>query len=416
MSVLPFFYSLKDRLRDPAILTGLLFFLCVLAAVIAPRLLSFVPSLLGAVSTGVGIWVSRTRPRLSHPDIFIMAGLCLIILASAFWSSNPGYGIDKGLRITLTLMAGLLFIDAARQVDTKKILPWLPAALCGLLMAGEIMTLFEHTHNYPLMRAISDPDKVDRWFKNKYNRTEVFFAVSFLPILWMVLKSQMTRRTRYILVIALTALTAAALYHSHSQTAQLSLIVFVLIFLIYPVRYRPVWIASAMLLAAGILFSPWIAQTLYALLPTPLENKGILTAASIPHRIVIWNFIATEALKHPFIGNGLEATRYLQSETILPFVNSTHVLHPHNSFLQIWVEAGLLGITATIGFLLHTLRQIWRWEGPGSRRLGFAMLAGCIMVSLTGFGFWQGYQLGLFIYAAALTVLCVRLTAPPVTR
>jgi hypothetical protein len=71
---------------------------------------------------------------------------------------------------------------------------------------------------------------------------------------------------------------------------------------------------------------------------------------SVIHRILVWEYVAKEIFKRPVFGHGLGTSRLIGQNIILKIPNSTLEikggipLHPHNNFLEIWLELGLLGI------------------------------------------------------------------------
>ena len=74
------------------------------------------------------------------------------------------------------------------------------------------------------------------------------------------------------------------------------------------------------------------------------------TGVSIIHRLLVWNFVGKEIYKKPFLGNGAGSSRLIGQNIILKVPHSNEKikggipLHPHNNFLEIWLELGLLGI------------------------------------------------------------------------
>ena len=70
---------------------------------------------------------------------------------------------------------------------------------------------------------------------------------------------------------------------------------------------------------------------------------------SIIHRLLIWEYAAKEIFKRPIFGHGLGTSRLIGQNIILKIPHTTEKikggipLHPHNNFLEIWLELGLLG-------------------------------------------------------------------------
>jgi O-antigen ligase len=71
---------------------------------------------------------------------------------------------------------------------------------------------------------------------------------------------------------------------------------------------------------------------------------------SIIHRLLVWEHVAQEIFKNPILGHGLGTSRLIGQNIILNVPNTQLKikggipLHPHNNFLEIWLELGLFGI------------------------------------------------------------------------
>ena len=73
------------------------------------------------------------------------------------------------------------------------------------------------------------------------------------------------------------------------------------------------------------------------------------SGGSIIHRLLVWEYVGKTLLQKPFIGHGIGTSRLIGQNIVLniPYSNQDIKggipLHPHNNFLQIWLELGLLG-------------------------------------------------------------------------
>tara|TARA_B100000686_G_C16749428_1_gene951525 strand:- start:372 stop:1676 length:1305 start_codon:yes stop_codon:yes gene_type:complete len=74
------------------------------------------------------------------------------------------------------------------------------------------------------------------------------------------------------------------------------------------------------------------------------------TGNSIIHRILVWEFVGNEIFNRPLIGHGVGTSRLIGQNIILNIPNTKQEikggipLHPHNNFLEIWLELGFFGI------------------------------------------------------------------------
>src|SRR5690606_28764490 len=96
-----------------------------------------------------------------------------------------------------------------------------------------------------------------------------------------------------------------------------------------PVSKKFLWHMLAVFIAAGILLGPWLIAAYGEKNKQAIAENPILLEASIPHRLEIWNFVAGNIEKRPLTGWGIEATRHMESPTVMEFMNATNVLHPH---------------------------------------------------------------------------------------
>ena len=91
-----------------------------------------------------------------------------------------------------------------------------------------------------------------------------------------------------------------------------------------------------------------IGNTNYSKETLPWQETSI--GGSIIHRLLVWEYVGSEILKKPLLGNGIGTSRLIGQNIVLNIPNTNQEirggipLHPHNSFLEIWLELGLLGI------------------------------------------------------------------------
>ncbi|MDB9762735.1 O-antigen ligase family protein [Alphaproteobacteria bacterium] len=77
--------------------------------------------------------------------------------------------------------------------------------------------------------------------------------------------------------------------------------------------------------------------------------KSIPSGGSIMHRLLVWEYVGSEIYKKPLLGHGVGTSRLIGQNIILNVPNSDIQikggipLHPHNNFLQIWLELGIIG-------------------------------------------------------------------------
>ncbi len=101
----------------------------------------------------------------------------------------------------------------------------------------------------------------------------------------------------------------------------------------------------------------------------------------------IWAPLMPEIFDHPFFGNGLGAVMWAQA---MIREQMFQVGHPHNAYLQLWLDMGALGTVAILGFWLYCWRQfrkLGRDERVHRELQGFFAGAAAGLVSFMVAGF-----------------------------
>ena len=127
------------------------------------------------------------------------------------------------------------------------------------------------------------------------------------------------------------------------------------------------------------------------------------------NRLEIWDFVARYALENPLYGFGIEATKAVEDfDTRMLYHEDTTVLHPHNFALQFWIEFGVIG-ALFISAVIYYLFQIASYLKAPAGKLALASILAYMSVAATGYGFWQGWYMGLMIVMAAYCVILNKL-------
>ncbi|MGH6737406.1 MAG: O-antigen ligase family protein, partial [Methyloceanibacter sp.] len=178
--------------------------------------------------------------------------------------------------------------------------------------------------------------------------------------------------------------------------------------------------AARVLLMAG-----WTAAILLAVplagLPYELgwNRWTFLPPDSVAARFYIWKNFADEVAKHPVGGTGIRGARALDVRLPAdlgslgepaPKADGRRVPHPHNVFLQIWLELGAIGAFLALGVGLAALWQMRKLP----RLLEIAasgLFAVCAAVAASGFDLWQTWLLTSYAFTWAALLLAAGLPA-----
>jgi hypothetical protein len=126
---------------------------------------------------------------------------------------------------------------------------------------------------------------------------------------------------------------------------------------------------------------------------------------SFLHRIEIWNFASNLVFERPLIGWGLDSSRSIAEKVIVErggYEFPVLPIHPHNAFLQVWLELGLIGVGFGIAIGLTVLRGIGEMPRQ-SQPVALAAFAGTMAMISVAYGIWQIWWLGV-LFLSMLTI------------
>lgn len=193
---------------------------------------------------------------------------------------------------------------------------------------------------------------------------------------------------------ALLAVAALAILRSISGAAALGLLAGGVMFAVGRLLPRSValWLA-ALVLGLAFALAPVEGDILHRLMPEAAHER--LTQSSSRARVAIAQSFGAAAAQAPWIGSGygmgLRFAEVPAAQALEPEMRAMLAVgHPHNTFLQIWSELGLVG--ALLGALVAFLALRAASALP---RLLFAtalgLLGAAVAVMFVEHGAWQGW-------------------------
>jgi O-antigen ligase len=369
-----------------------------LAALLKPLLL--IPLAVGAglVAAGV-VWQRRGRFPWPAPTLVL---LCLLTLAwtaiAMAWTFDPAGAFGRWLNLPLLLLALLLLAGAGHRY---------PADLAGALLRGlaigfslgALVILIEWLGGSPLITFLRPADDQPRHPLDELGRGLAFGTLA----VWALVAWLGGRGRRWAWLLPLLLLPPALLLqHLASAFSVLTGIALALLTLWRPRLGRALLL---LLPAAILLLGPPLFIRLY--------GWGLMDSESLPstarYRVQIWWFTSERILEKPLWGWGYDAARRMPDFGVDPYGGKPHVIptHPHQAFLQAWLELGLPGLLLAWGWF----PLAWRGLAGLPRQTQSAALGltgGVIAVAATAFGLWQGHTLAILVLAPALLLLALR--------
>lgn len=118
--------------------------------------------------------------------------------------------------------------------------------------------------------------------------------------------------------------------------------------------------------------------------------------SSVVSRVEIWDLTLDRVKERPLLGWGLDSYDYIEDRgevsTLYTKPMTIIHMHPHNGFVQILYELGLIGLVMVLCLIFAVMRQLYR---SGSRGIVVRLLAVYSVIAfaamLPSFGMWQGW-------------------------
>ena len=377
---------------------GLVLFVAPFLSFFYPRVMGLVLPLAALTALWAAYSTTRRWPAFDGPLAAVLAGVVGLCLVSALWAPDAAFALKRSFRIALSGGMALLFVAAARRLTGEQcrvVFTLLLVGMCaGLIVAA--VSFLSDGWPYRLVRAVERP--VDALVAA--NRAMVVLSIFVWPAV-LVLWGREARRTAAALPVMLFVLAAA----SQSQSSVAALVLGSAMVLACLLGPRLVRLAVQYGGAVAFLSAPWLVLQLRAVGPFSSGDWG---AASTGARMEIWAAVAQRVVTHPWIGHGLEASRFLSGWKLDHlYYESMTILHPHNGMLQIWLEFGLVGAFLAAGLWILLVRRIAALQGP-AQPIGLVLASVTLFVSTVSHGLWQSWWLGTVGVAAALFVLARR--------
>lgn len=393
-------------LSDKATFNFLLCFgFSLLICLFVPRMMAFLPSAIGLIFFSIFCIKNKGLPKLNKTITiyyFCFLGLGMI---STLWSPNPEFSLEKIIKLALVITPLFLLIYVAKNtvfLNNKPIIK----IFISVFIISSVFLIFEQLNNRPITNFILGQSTAGF----KLNRSYFIYSFVSLFTLYLIGISNAEKIKKNVFIIITLAISLWALYLTGSQTAQLCYIVGLIALTVLPVKNKT--FGKFLFVIIGCLFIaiPFLIKPMKEILPEQVILKGVFAEASIIQRLEVWSFTVDEIKKSPIYGHGIESQRFLKSENWMKYQNADSILHAHNVALQIWIEFGVIGILFCLVFLFYCYQKIYETKNLHDRRLYLTLFVSLFVCSMTGYGFWQSWQIGAIFTFTACAILITKQT------
>jgi O-antigen ligase len=356
------------------------------------------------------IWISGitllSPPRLRCDPLGLaalsMIGFSAWVSVSALWSPTPG-GFWLGMTILVAVFgAGALVFEAAHA--TPKRAQRFSALFVLMVVSASAALLFEGLSG-GYLRAVIPPDDLTplRW----KDMTALARGVTVMaPLVFpaAVLIRRITGSWAIALVPASAAFVAAMQFSVFANV--LAIGAGAAAFGLALVRPRLCLVVLAILLMLALISAPFVAAAIPA---EAIVDGGVgVVPASWGQRLFVWKETGVRVLRDCMpLGCGADYARSLKESAGMIVVKGSAItlpampLHPHNLFLQIWLELGLPGVAAFGAAIAAAAAALMRAKiDAGTLAAAGAVIAVSFISVMFEASLWQIWRLAVFTLAA----------------
>lgn len=289
---------------------------------------------------------------LRSPTFLLVSLFTFWCVVSAIWSPNPILTIAKSSELWFVLVAASLFVRLTQARSSAPVETIIGLAIV-LVTAGLIVgNLFIWGTPLPDTGDASLPLQiVDEEASNIRPRLILLYAHPLLAgdLLALGVISLFVSNLRTLWKVLLISGLVALLWLADARGPTGGLIVAVVAMTILKLRRNDVraivvLLAMSSALAIGLLFQEHLPAAL-----SPLITDDVTTLNT---RTELWGKTMGHIADQPLLGTGFHASRYLLVKDF------KWAGHAHNSFLEVALTTGAVGLTMLIGFVLYLFKRI----------------------------------------------------------
>ncbi|NDE89713.1 MAG: O-antigen ligase family protein [Alphaproteobacteria bacterium] len=319
---------------------------------------------------------------------------------TALWSPNDSAGHTAFGLLYLCICCAIIFLTL------PFIKPHTLDVLIKLFVTSWIIGLgllcVECFFNHPIHRWYNQMDSNIAVYENVTKRMAGLFALSIWPFaLWLKTKGK-----NVLSILSVLAFTSISIFLTN-RSSLLGMVVGsgVLFFALYQAVLAR-W-ALTLLIGLGLFFIVPVSTVLPLVSP---EITGQLFDSALA-RIKVWTVTSKHILEKPFFGHGIDASTGLQSDApnslgagfFEPGVNVVSH-HPHNIFLQLWLDFGMVGAILWGTLLLFLTYRMYKAHEIAQPYMIAAAFCSLMMLNTT-FSLLQAWWLSGHIATAVMLAL-----------
>ena len=348
---------------------------------------------------------SQLRARvfsLSQP-FMLWAFLPLLAwaLVSVLWTPEPLRSLRVIGAIGILLFIARILATGARLIPKRDIDSIISAmALAGLFFVV-LMGVENLSDGFIIYYLKGSRGKGVNDYMAWINPGNAILAVCAWPMV-----AAIAYRRNVLWGVAVLGIIIAVILSGPMSSSAIAMAVSPLIFFLVWLHARGTLWFLGTVMVVGAIAAPFVIYQISA--SDELREMVLSGKVSSVHRWHMWEFVTARIFEHPVIGWGMDASRFIPGGASNVFGKYGEVLplHPHNGFLQIWVELGVVGAVAISVVLACALIAIFKvsHEREYVAVVSSAFVAYMVLGQLS-FGIWQNWWLATGIISMTLSLI-----------
>ena len=350
--------------------------------------------------------------------------LLLIGLASSLWSLELALSLSFSLKLIGLVAIGCVAIAAVSELPSSTVDTLKPAIHLGVVLAGALLLfeaatsgwLYRTVRGYAWEEVIFEPSggiNLDTPIKSGITVVSIF--------VWCLFANT---RGGMILASCVFALVLTLAWKFSATASLVALSLGLAAALMARLAFRSVLTFVAITFCLAVIAAPFVAHVVLKDI-TPSNISAKVGNSALPlsgmNRLITWKFTSQKIMGKPLLGRGLRTSRILPGggekyDIIRVRENGSREvisrdffipLHPHNQFLQIWLELGAFGAIAFAlagGSLILGIGRLPIHRGRSGWIIG--AIVTLMVYGQISFGAWQNWWIaGQFLSVGLLLVM-----------
>lgn len=310
------------------------------------------------------------------------------------------------------IMIAMLPLFAMTFAKDRRDVSWLPI----VSLSGAVIFVFAMLYAFVISGAsVSDLRANRALFIALGTHSNTIGGVLLIPFaVALFMREELKSRVGKIMLVGVLVVILFGILLTASRGALVGVLA---VSAVYVIKYRRLGAATMMVLvgAIGLVLAPDPVKERLLMGFNVGAGQGVAMNSSADEissgRLAFWTQLAPEVLHNPIFGNGLRSVMWSDYNR---FGSGYKVNHPHNMYLEILLDTGLVGLLMTIALwwmVWKKTKDLSREEGLPDVVRAYVNAAPGVFIAYLTFGLTNGHsysstdQLHLWLFVAAVLVL-----------